>query len=50
MVCGTVFIMADARAALGVEEPRDSDELIAAAGAHLKGAAAVLAPKPDESA
>ena len=50
VVCGTVFIMADARAALGVDEPRDSDELIAAAGAHLKGAVAVLAPKANDSA
>ena len=39
VVCGTVFMMADARAALGFDEPRDSDALLTVAGAHLKGAA-----------
>ena len=27
MICGTAFIMADARAAIGIVEPRDGDIL-----------------------
>ncbi|KDO32908.1 hypothetical protein SPRG_02599 [Saprolegnia parasitica CBS 223.65] len=38
VVCGSVFIMAEARAALGFCEPHDSDELKAVAGAGVKTA------------
>ncbi|OQR99367.1 folylpolyglutamate synthase [Achlya hypogyna] len=38
VVCGSVFIMAEARAALGFDEPQDSDELKRIAGAGVKTA------------
>jgi dihydrofolate synthase/folylpolyglutamate synthase len=36
IVCGSVFIMAEAREALGFEEPRDSPAILEVAGSHLK--------------
>lgn len=35
VVCGSVFLMAEARAALGIDEPRDSDAITAVAGKGL---------------
>ena len=40
LVCGSVFIMADARAAIGIVEPRDSPPVREVHGAHLKAAQA----------
>jgi len=37
LVCGTTFIMARARAAVGIVEPRDSDVLIDTAYSTLQG-------------
>mmetsp|Transcript_39400 Transcript_39400/g.79563 ORF Transcript_39400/g.79563 Transcript_39400/m.79563 type:complete len:534 (+) Transcript_39400:21-1622(+) len=36
IVCGSVFIMAEARAALGFNEPQDSNVISEVAGSHLK--------------
>lgn len=36
IVCGTVFIMADAREELGIVEPRDSDAIADVAGAGFR--------------
>eukprot|EP00614_Pseudopedinella_elastica_P008502 CAMPEP_0172596638 /NCGR_PEP_ID=MMETSP1068-20121228/16468_1 /TAXON_ID=35684 /ORGANISM="Pseudopedinella elastica, Strain CCMP716" /LENGTH=509 /DNA_ID=CAMNT_0013395781 /DNA_START=186 /DNA_END=1715 /DNA_ORIENTATION=- len=36
VVCGSVFIMADARETLGFDEPKDSDVIVEVAGQHLK--------------
>ena len=36
VVCGSVFLMAEAREALGFDEPRDSDYIAEVAGAHLR--------------
>ena len=36
VVCGSVFLMAEAREALGFEEPRDSEYIAEVAGAHLR--------------
>lgn len=36
VVCGSVFIMAEARQALGFTEPQDSDVISEVAGSHLK--------------
>ena len=38
VICGSVFLMAEAREALGFDEPRDSDYIAAVAGANLKAA------------
>jgi len=38
VVCGSVFLMAEAREALGFDEPRDSEAISEVAGAHLKAA------------
>ena len=38
VVCGSVFLMAEARKALGYNEPNDSDDLRAVSGVHLKTA------------
>jgi dihydrofolate synthase/folylpolyglutamate synthase len=35
LVCGTIFIMAEVRAALGIEEPRDSPYVQKVHGAHI---------------
>jgi hypothetical protein len=35
LVCGTAFIMAEARAEIGIEEPKDGDVLAAASGYNL---------------
>lgn len=35
VVCGSVFLMAEARAALGIDEPRDSDAITSVAGKGL---------------
>jgi dihydrofolate synthase/folylpolyglutamate synthase len=36
VVCGSVFLMSEAREALGFDEPRDSDYIAEVAGAHLR--------------
>lgn len=36
VVCGSVFLMAEAREALGFDEPRDSQYIAEVAGAHLR--------------
>ncbi|CAB9505347.1 Probable bifunctional folylpolyglutamate synthase/dihydropteroate synthase [Seminavis robusta] len=36
VVCGSVFLMAEAREALGFDEPRDSEYIAEVAGAHLR--------------
>ena len=36
VVCGSVFIMAEAREALGFDEPRDSEYIAEMAGAGVK--------------
>ena len=36
VVCGSVFLMAEARQSLGYKEPKDSDSIAEVAGAHLK--------------
>ena len=36
VVCGSVFIMAEAREALGFDEPRDSDYIAEVAGAGVR--------------
>ena len=36
VVCGSVFLMAEARECLGFDEPRDSDCIAEVAGAHLR--------------
>lgn len=36
VVCGSVFLMAEARHALGFDEPRDSEVISEVAGAHLR--------------
>lgn len=36
VICGSVFLMAEAREALGFEEPRDSEYIAELAGAHLR--------------
>ncbi len=41
VVCGTAFIMSDARAALGVVEDRDADELFFTAPANIASTAAI---------
>jgi len=38
VVCGSVFLMAEAREALGFEEPRDSKVIEEVAGAHMRAA------------
>ncbi|KAF1329845.1 Folylpolyglutamate synthase, partial [Globisporangium splendens] len=43
VVCGSVFLMAEARQALGFKEPIDSPSLSAVAGAHLSTPASRLA-------
>jgi len=36
VVCGSVFIMSEAREAIGFEEPRDSDYISEVAGINFK--------------
>ena len=36
VVCGSVFLMAEAREALGYDEPRDSEYIAEVAGANLR--------------
>lgn len=36
VVCGSVFLMAEAREAIGIEEPRDSEYIAEVAGANLR--------------
>jgi len=36
VVCGSVFLMAEAREAIGIDEPRDSDYIAEVAGANLR--------------
>jgi dihydrofolate synthase / folylpolyglutamate synthase len=38
VICGSVFLMAEAREALGFDEPRDSEFIAEVAGAHLRHA------------
>ena len=38
VVCGSVFLMSDARAALGLDEPRDAPAVSEVLGAHFKSA------------
>ena len=40
LICGSVFIMAEARAAIGIVEPCDSPPVREVHGAHLKAAQA----------
>lgn len=44
VVCGTFFIMAEARQALGIQEPVDSAAVAQVAGAHFKSMQEVFAP------
>lgn len=49
VVCGSVFLMAEAREALGFDEPRDSSYIAEVAGAHMKHGQEVFAntdPEP----
>lgn len=48
VVCGSVFLMAEAREALGFDEPRDSEHIAEVAGAHLRHGQEVFANTPDE--
>uniref|UniRef100_A0A7S1DZI5 Uncharacterized protein n=1 Tax=Thalassionema nitzschioides TaxID=33649 RepID=A0A7S1DZI5_9STRA len=43
VVCGSVFLMAEAREALGFDEPRDSKYISEVAGAHLRHGQEVFA-------
>jgi len=36
IVCGSVFLMAEAREAIGIDEPRDSQYIAEVAGANLR--------------
>jgi dihydrofolate synthase/folylpolyglutamate synthase len=47
VVCGSVFLMAEAREALGFDEPRDSKYIAEVAGAHLRHGQEVFANTPD---
>ena len=38
VVCGSVFLMSDARAALGLDEPKDAPVVAEMLGAHFKSA------------
>lgn len=50
VVCGSVFLMAEAREALGFDEPRDSDYIAEVAGAHLRHGQEVFAnTDPEET-
>ena len=52
VVCGSVFLMAEAREALGFDEPRDSDYIAEVAGAHLRHVQEIFAntdPEPTSS-
>lgn len=50
VVCGSVFLMAEAREALGFDEPRDSDYIAEVAGAHLRHGQEVFANTDPETA
>eukprot|EP00952_Eustigmatos_sp_NYUAD-ZCMA_P001161 5138-Eustigmatos_ZCMA.PRE.1 len=43
-VAGTFFIMADAREALGFQEPRDTDAISEVAGTQFKASQELFAP------
>lgn len=45
VVCGSVFLMSEARAALGLDEPKDASEVSEVLGAHLKTAQASFESK-----
>lgn len=50
VVCGSVFLMSEAREALGFDEPRDSEYIAEVAGAHLKHGQEVFAnTNPEDS-
>lgn len=49
VVCGSVFLMAEAREALGFDEPRDSEYIAEVAGAHLKHAQEIFPKDPSAS-
>mmetsp|Transcript_27809 Transcript_27809/g.34811 ORF Transcript_27809/g.34811 Transcript_27809/m.34811 type:complete len:468 (-) Transcript_27809:135-1538(-) len=50
VICGSVFLMADAREALGLKEPRDSKFIEEVAGAHLRAAQDNLVPDQAKTA
>lgn len=50
VVCGSVFLMAEAREALGFDEPRDSEYIAEVAGAHLRHGQEVFANTDPEVA
>jgi dihydrofolate synthase/folylpolyglutamate synthase len=50
VICGSVFLMSEAREALGFDEPRDSEYIAEVAGAHLRHGQEVFANTNPEDA